>query len=487
MAISSFSRYATNATASLPSHVTYSNGGCDSAMRSMMTPAAGPLYAVIANSSTKIAQGGKTAAQVPHRNPQSMRCPRLAQVVVLGSHEDLPCPDRPLRGGGRSYLASRRPGGRCRRPGAAAARSAAAGVRHGIRPRGRAPGRGGKEEGRDGPGALAAAPGGHGRRRGDRRAARRPRGDDPRGGGAGECRLHRHGLPRARGPLSFLRRRDRRRRDPEVPLSRGGRAQPEGAAPPVRFPSKTHMKSRSNALLTAALFLGAVPAAHAHPGLEPATGFAAGVAHPFSGWDHLLAMIAVGFWAAQLRAPRLLPAAFLTAMALGALAGHWAGPVPGLEQGVAASVLVLGLLIANQVRGPAGARAAWGGAFAIFHGAAHGAEMPAAAGALAYGCGFVAATAILLAAGLAGGNLCARLEDSGLGRRSRGFGAAGHVGRIQALARSLHRRARSGHNGNRDRGGHCPGARTRRDPGPPHRAPDRSALRCRAGCAPARV
>src|ERR1017187_10339532 len=104
MAISSFSRYATNATASLPSHGTYSNGGGDSAMRSMMTPAAGPLYAVIANSSTKIAQGGKTAAQVPHRNPQSMRCPRLAQVVVLGSHEDRPCPERPFRGGGRTVF-----------------------------------------------------------------------------------------------------------------------------------------------------------------------------------------------------------------------------------------------------------------------------------------------------------------------------------------------------------------------------------------------
>jgi urease accessory protein len=125
-------------------------------------------------------------------------------------------------------------------------------------------------------------------------------------------------------------------------------------------------------------------------------------------------MIAVGFWAAQLRAPRLLPAAFLTAMALGALAGHWAGPVPGLEQGVAASVLVLGLLIANQVRVPAAAGAAWVGAFAIFHGAAHGAEMPASAGALAYGCGFVAATAILLAAGVAAGNLCARLPARAL-------------------------------------------------------------------------
>jgi urease accessory protein len=169
------------------------------------------------------------------------------------------------------------------------------------------------------------------------------------------------------------------------------------------------MKPRSNALVAAALFLCAIPAAQAHPGLEPATGFAGGLVHPFSGLDHLLAMTAVGFWAAQLRAPRLLPAAFLVAMALGAAAGHWAGPVPGVEQAIAASVLVLGLLIARQVRVPAAAGAAWVGAFAIFHGAAHGAEMPASAGALAYGCGFVAATAILLAAGVAAGSLSSRL------------------------------------------------------------------------------
>ena len=169
------------------------------------------------------------------------------------------------------------------------------------------------------------------------------------------------------------------------------------------------MKSKSYALLAAALFLGAIPAARAHPGLETAAGFAGGLAHPFTGWDHILAMVAVGFWAAQLRATRLLPAAFLAAMALGAVAGHWMGPVPGVEQAIAASVLVLGLLIARQVRVPRAAGAALVGAFAIFHGAAHGAEMHASAGSLAYGFGFVAATAILLAAGVAAGSLAARL------------------------------------------------------------------------------
>jgi urease accessory protein len=171
------------------------------------------------------------------------------------------------------------------------------------------------------------------------------------------------------------------------------------------------VKSRSNLLLSAALFLALAPLAHAHPGHGPATGLASGFAHPFSGWDHLLVMLAVGYWAAQLRAARLIPLAFLGAMVLGAAAGQWTGPVPGIEQGIAASVLVAGLLIARRARMGAGAAAAWACAFALLHGAAHGAEMPATAGALAYGCGFVAATALLLLAGIAAGSLSLRLPD----------------------------------------------------------------------------
>jgi urease accessory protein len=164
-------------------------------------------------------------------------------------------------------------------------------------------------------------------------------------------------------------------------------------------------------LLAAALVLGAIPAASAHPGHDGAAGLTGGLLHPLTGWDHLLAIIAVGLLAAQLRAPRLLPAVFLAAMSLGAVLGHWTGPVSGLEQGIAASVFVLGLLVALRVRMPAGAGAAWVGAFALLHGAAHGAEMPASAGGLAYGCGFLAATALLLAAGVAAGNLSARLPE----------------------------------------------------------------------------
>jgi urease accessory protein len=178
------------------------------------------------------------------------------------------------------------------------------------------------------------------------------------------------------------------------------------------------MKTNTRLLAAAALFIGAIPAASAHPGLETAAGFTCGLLHPFTGLDHMLAMLAVGLLAVQLRAPRLLPGAFLLAMCLGAAAGAWAGPLTGLEQGIAASVFVLGLLAALRVRMPAWAGAAWVGAFALLHGAAHGAEMPASAGALPYGLGFVAATSLLLAAGVAAGNLSSRLP----GRASRAPG-----------------------------------------------------------------
>jgi urease accessory protein len=169
------------------------------------------------------------------------------------------------------------------------------------------------------------------------------------------------------------------------------------------------MKTKSNALLLTALVLAAVHSASAHPGLVPATGFASGLIHPFTGWDHLVAMVAVGFWAAQMRAPRLLPIAFLAAMTLGAVVGRWTGPIDGVQQGIAVSVLVVGLLIASGVRIQAAMGAVCVGVFAIFHGAAHGAEMPASVGALSYGLGFIVATALLLAAGVASGNLTAQL------------------------------------------------------------------------------
>jgi urease accessory protein len=153
--------------------------------------------------------------------------------------------------------------------------------------------------------------------------------------------------------------------------------------------------------------LGALPLlcpvlAQAHPGHDVTWDFAGGFAHPLSGWDHLLAMIAVGLWAAQLggRARWLVPAAFVGVMALATAYGHFMGAIPGTEQGIAASILVLGLLIASTARLPVAAGMALVGCFAVFHGLAHGAEMPATAGGFSYGAGFMLATALLHAVGL---------------------------------------------------------------------------------------
>ena len=151
----------------------------------------------------------------------------------------------------------------------------------------------------------------------------------------------------------------------------------------------------------AVLLVAALPAA-AHPGHGPMWGFAAGVQHPLSGIDHLLAMIAVGLWAAQLggRSRWLVPAAFVGVMTLGAVLGHAGFAIAGIEQGIAASILVLGLLIACAVKLPTVASMAIVGAFALFHGVAHGAEMPATASGLSYGVGFVASTILLHVIGL---------------------------------------------------------------------------------------
>jgi urease accessory protein len=179
--------------------------------------------------------------------------------------------------------------------------------------------------------------------------------------------------------------------------------------------------------LAAGLLLAAIPSAQAHPGIGLATGFEGGLAHPFSGWDHLLAMIAVGYWAGQMRSRLVLASVFLLAMIGGAFAGHWIGPVPGLEQAIAASVLVLGLLIARKVQASVTAGAIWVGAFAVLHGAAHGAEMPATAGGIYYGLGFVLATAMLLVAGIAAEDLAELLPGRNKAAPGWAFAAAGLV------------------------------------------------------------
>jgi urease accessory protein len=148
--------------------------------------------------------------------------------------------------------------------------------------------------------------------------------------------------------------------------------------------------------------LAASSAALAHPG-HGTSGFAAGLAHPFLGLDHLLAMVAVGLWAAQGGGRRvwLLPAAFMSMLALGAgLALQWQA-LPLLETGIAVSVLALGLFIALALRLPAPVAATVTALFGLVHGYAHGLELPDSATPLAYALGFLAATSVLHLGGIA--------------------------------------------------------------------------------------
>ena len=139
-----------------------------------------------------------------------------------------------------------------------------------------------------------------------------------------------------------------------------------------------------------------------------------GLAHPFSGMDHLCAMLAVGLWAAQLggRMRWLLPMTFLSVMLAGGALGLNGVRIPFAEQGIASSLLVLGILIAATVRLPMMAGMVVVGLFALFHGYAHGAEMPASAAGLAYAFGFVAASACLHLIGLALGLTAQRWDLS---------------------------------------------------------------------------
>lgn len=156
-------------------------------------------------------------------------------------------------------------------------------------------------------------------------------------------------------------------------------------------------------IAAASVLLAAMPAS-AHTLGASGAGFAAGFAHPAGGLDHLLAMVAVGLWAAQSggRALWTVPAAFMGAMLLGGAMGLAGVALPGIELGIGASVMVLGLLVALAVRAPAALSMAVVGVFALFHGHAHGAEMPEAAAPVLYALGFFLATGLLHASGLAG-------------------------------------------------------------------------------------
>ncbi|MEW6453354.1 MAG: HupE/UreJ family protein [Pseudomonadota bacterium] len=141
-------------------------------------------------------------------------------------------------------------------------------------------------------------------------------------------------------------------------------------------------------------------AALAHPGHEG--GLVGGLAHPFTGLDHLLAMVAVGLWASQLgkRAMIALPLLFPAVMAIGALMGANGIALPWVEAGIVASVVILGAVVALGVKPSLAVSATLVGVFALFHGHAHGTELPAAGSALMYGVGFIAATLVLHAIGM---------------------------------------------------------------------------------------
>ena len=152
-------------------------------------------------------------------------------------------------------------------------------------------------------------------------------------------------------------------------------------------------------------------AAWAHPGIPGhAHSFALGFAHPFSGFDHLLAMVAVGLFAARLggRALWLVPLSFVSVMVLAAIAGMRGIALPFVEIGIALSVVALGLALAFQITVSVCLGAALVAFFAVFHGYAHGAEMPASMSGLSFGLGFVCATALLHAIGVGLGLMAAR-------------------------------------------------------------------------------
>jgi urease accessory protein len=147
--------------------------------------------------------------------------------------------------------------------------------------------------------------------------------------------------------------------------------------------------------------------AFAHVQQGEAAGFLTGLRHPISGLDHVLAMVAVGLWGAQLGAPAIwvLPVAFPLVMAMGAMLGLMGIPLPGIEYGIAASAILLGAAVMFAARPPLAVAAILVSFFAIFHGHAHGTELPPGQSALLYSIGFVMATGCLHAAGIAIGTV----------------------------------------------------------------------------------
>jgi len=165
--------------------------------------------------------------------------------------------------------------------------------------------------------------------------------------------------------------------------------------------SKRHLTTSLILILLFVLLVAAPALAHVERG--QAAGFFTGLSHPVSGLDHVLAMVAVGLWGAQLGAPAmwLLPVIFPMVMAMGGVLGLLGIPLPFVEIAIALSAVLLGLMVMSEARPPVAVAALMVGFFAVFHGHAHGTELPAGQSGLLYSMGFVAATGCLHGVGIA--------------------------------------------------------------------------------------
>ena len=170
---------------------------------------------------------------------------------------------------------------------------------------------------------------------------------------------------------------------------------------PTRKPTLPHYSG----VLAVVLFWSEAAFAHVQKG--EAAGFLSGLKHPVSGLDHVLAMVAVGLWGAQLGAPAVwvLPVAFPMVMAFGGMLGLMGVPLPGIEYGIAASAILLGIAVLFELRPPLAIAAFVVAVFAIFHGHAHGTELPPGQSGLLYSMGFVIATGCLHGVGISIGTM----------------------------------------------------------------------------------
>jgi len=186
------------------------------------------------------------------------------------------------------------------------------------------------------------------------------------------------------------------------------------------------MPRTSFRFLVTIILLLAPSVAFAHPGHGEDSSLLSGFIHPFGGIDHLLAMSAVGLFAAHLggRALWAVPTAFVGMMVLGGAIGTAGVSLPFVETAIALSVLVFGVVILSGMAPPVTAAMALVGIFAIFHGHAHGTEMPASGSALDYGIGFVVATALLHGFGIMLGLAIGRSDEAARRYATRACGAA---------------------------------------------------------------